>query len=203
MSLLRLHNRAWLCRTNAPGPSPTVGAALAVVRKPSPLKGEGGWPKARRMRVLSRKVALRARESPPNIPLPLKSPLVKRGAQSGVGIPFPRDHSRRALFSLYGRHTGAPGNGPMGASGPTADRMHLRICRRGAQCAPAGRRGRRPLRQNRKLPLNFVGAAHLGRPPFPCAGRRNSYRPASAPSLIPSTNPRRKDRRSLSSPASS
>ena len=103
------------------------------------------------MRVLSRKVALRARESPPDIPLPLKSPLVKRGAQSGVGIPFPRDHSRRALFSLYGRHTGAPGNGPMGASGPTADRMHLRICRRGAQCAPAGRRGRRPLRLNRNV----------------------------------------------------
>ena len=30
-----------------------VGAALAAVRKPSPFKGEGGWPKARRMRVPS------------------------------------------------------------------------------------------------------------------------------------------------------
>ena len=151
LSLLWLHNRAWLCRTNAPGPSPTVGAALAVVRKPSPLKGEGGWPKARRMRVLSRKVALRARESPPDIPLPLKSPLIKGGRKAAWGFPFPEIIHGALFFSLYGRHTGAPGNGPMGASGPTADRMHLRICRRGAQCAPAGRRGRRPLRQNRKL----------------------------------------------------
>ena len=126
-----------------------VGAALAAARKPSPLKGEGGWPKARRMRVLSRKVALRARESPSRYPSPAKAPpCQKGGAQSGVGIPSPRDHSRRA-------------------------------------------------------PFFSVWAAHLGRPPFPCAGRRNSYRPASAPSLIPSTNPRRKDSRSLSSPASS
>ena len=52
LSLLRLHNCAWLCRTNAPGVVPAVGAALAVARKPSPYKGESGWPKARRMRGL-------------------------------------------------------------------------------------------------------------------------------------------------------
>ena len=62
----RFHNRACLCRANAPnanlagGPraSPTrngrafltsVGEGLAPPAKPSPL-GEGGWPKARRMR---------------------------------------------------------------------------------------------------------------------------------------------------------
>ena len=32
LSLLRLHNCAWLCRTNAPGVVPAVGAALAVAR---------------------------------------------------------------------------------------------------------------------------------------------------------------------------
>ena len=158
---------------------------------------------ARRMRVLSRKVALRARESPPDIPLPLKSPLVKRGAQSGVGIPFPRDHSRRALFfSVWAAHRGAwkrpdGGIGPYSRSNAPSDMPQGRtVCARGPprSSAPTAKPEARQ---------NFVGAAHLGRPPFPCAGRRNSYRPASAPSLIPSTNPRRKDSRSLSSPASS
>ena len=32
LSLLRLHNCAWLCRTNAPGVVPAVGATLAVAR---------------------------------------------------------------------------------------------------------------------------------------------------------------------------
>ena len=167
LSLLRLHNRAWLCRTNAPGPPPIVGAALAVVRKPSPLKGEGGWPKARRMRVLSRKVALRARESPPDIPLPLKSPLVKRGTQSGVGIPFPRDHSRRGLFfSVWAAHRGAwkrpdGGIGPYSRSNAPSDMPQGRtVCARGPprSSAPTAKPEARQ---------NFVGAAHLGRPPFP------------------------------------
>ena len=47
------HRRAWICRTNAPGPISAVGAAHRAARKPSPSKGEGVWPKARRMRVLS------------------------------------------------------------------------------------------------------------------------------------------------------
>ena len=162
------------------------------------------------MRVLSRKVALRARESPPDIPLPLKSPLVKRGAQSGVGIPFPRDHSRRALFfSVWAAHRGAwkrpdGGIGPYSRSNAPSDMPQGRtMCARGPprSSAPTAKPEARQ---------NFVGAAHLGRPPFPpphnlgpTAERRNSYRPASAPSLIPSTKPRRKDRRSLSSPVSS
>ena len=132
LSLLRLHNRAWLCRTNAPGPSPTVGAALAVARKPSPLKGEGGWPKARRMRVLSRKVALRARESPSRYPSPAKVPPCQRGVpRSGVEIPFPRDHSRRASFSSLSGRT-------VCARGPVWDR---------------------PLRKDRRASGYAVGAA--------------------------------------------
>ena len=36
LELLRFKNCAWLCRANAPGPAPAVGATLAVARKPSP-----------------------------------------------------------------------------------------------------------------------------------------------------------------------
>ena len=46
LPLVRFHTCAWVCRTNTPGPFPTVGAALAAARKPSPYKGEG----AERMR---------------------------------------------------------------------------------------------------------------------------------------------------------
>ena len=143
LSLVRFRFCAWLCRTNASGPSPTVGAALAAARKPSPLKGEGGWPKARRMRVLSRKVALRARESPSRYPSPLKSPLVKRGAQSGGGIPSPRDHSRRASFSSLSGRT-------VCARGPVWDR---------------------PLRKDRRASGYAVGAAlAAARKPSPLKG---------------------------------
>ena len=79
----------------------------------------------------------------------------------------------------------------MGASGPTKDQTHLRIrrrgrsqtrppfldIRRGAQYAPAGRRGRRPLRQNRKIPPSRRGGG-----PHPPASedsstRRGGYQP--------------------------
>ena len=46
LPLVRFHACAWVCRTNTPGPFPTVVAALAAARKPSPYKGEG----AERMR---------------------------------------------------------------------------------------------------------------------------------------------------------
>ena len=39
LSLLRLHNCAWLCRTNAPGVVPAVGAALAVACTPGANPG--------------------------------------------------------------------------------------------------------------------------------------------------------------------
>ena len=37
-----------------------------------------------------------------------------------------------------GRHTGPPGNGPLGASGPAKDQTHLQIRRRGGCQPPAG-----------------------------------------------------------------
>ena len=176
LSLLRLHNRAWLCRTNAPGLSSAVGAALAVVRKPSPFKGEGGWPKARRMRVLSRKVALRARESPPDIPLPLKSPLVKRGAQSGGGIPPPRDHSRRALFfSVWAAHRGAwkrpdGGIGPYSRSNAPSDMPQGRT-----MCARGPPRSSAPTAKS-EAPPEFRRGGTPGPPAVPPAAQLGSRR---------------------------
>ena len=68
-------------------------------------------------------------------------PLVKGGCREAAGgFPLPEIIHGALLFSLYGRHTGAPGNGPMGVSGPTA----------------------KP-----EAPPEFVGAAHLGRLPLP------------------------------------
>ena len=45
---------------------------------------------------------------------------------------------------------------------------------------PAGRRGRRPLRQNRKIPPNFVGAGALTRPLWVLSSRRGGYQPPEA-----------------------
>ena len=133
LSLVRFHDCAWLCRTNASGPSPTVGAALAVVRKPSPLKGEGGWPKARRMRVLSRKVALRARESPSRYPSPAKVPPCQKGGAKRRGDSLSqRSFTARFFFFSVGAHSVRPraGLGPA----PTKRQTRFRIRRRGGPC---------------------------------------------------------------------
>ncbi len=115
LSLVRFRFCAWLCRTNASGPSPTVGAALAAARKPSPLKGEGGWPKARRMRVLSRKVALRARESPSRYPSPAKVPPCQKGGAKRRGDSLSqRSFTACFFFFSVGAHSVRPraGLGP-------------------------------------------------------------------------------------------
>ena len=145
LSLVRFHDCAWLCRTNASGPSPTVGAALAAARKPSPLKGEGGWPKARRMRVLSRwpearrmrvlsrKVALRARESPSRYPSPAKVPPCQKGGAKRRGDSLSqRSFTARFFFFSVGAHSVRPraGLGPA----PTKRQTRFRIRRRGGPC---------------------------------------------------------------------
>ena len=47
LRLVRFRSCAWLCRANASGPVSAVGATLAVARKPSPSKGEGGTTEGR------------------------------------------------------------------------------------------------------------------------------------------------------------
>ena len=157
LSLVRFRFCAWLCRTNASGPSPTVGAALAAARKPSPLKGEGGWPKARRMtaarkpsplkgeggwpkarrmRVLSRKVALRARESPSRYPSPAKVPPCQKGGAKRRGDSLSqRSFTACFFFFSVGAHSVRPraGLGPA----PTKRQTRFRIRRRGGPCAAA------------------------------------------------------------------
>ncbi len=52
LELLQFHNGAWVFSANAPGAfSPQGRPHVAARPQPSPYKGEGGWPKARRMRV--------------------------------------------------------------------------------------------------------------------------------------------------------
>ena len=159
---------------------------------------------ARRMRVLSRKVALRARESPPDIPLPLKSPLSKGGRKAAGRFPLPEIiHGAFLFFSVWAAHRGAwkrpdGGIGPYSRSNAPSDMPQGRtVCARGPprSAAPTAKP---------EAPPEFRRGGTPGPPAVPSPpGRRNAYLPASAPSLIPSTNPRRKDSRSLSSPASS
>ena len=159
---------------------------------------------ARRMRVLSRKVALRARESPPDIPFPLKSPPCQKGGAKRRGDSLSqRSFTARSFFSVWAAHRGAwkrpdGGIGPYSRSNAPSDMPQGRtVCARGPprSSAPTAKP---------EAPPEFRRGGTPGPPAVPPPPeRRNAYLPASAPSLIPSTNPRRKDRRSLSSPASS
>ena len=44
LPLLRFMNCAWLCRANASGPFPTVGAAISRPQSLPPSRGKVGWP---------------------------------------------------------------------------------------------------------------------------------------------------------------
>ena len=75
-----------------------------------------------------------------------------------------------------GGTSGPPGNGPMGASGPTKDQTHLRIRRRGGCPHPpvssrvpflGGPASVRPLQKGKCASGYAVGAGALTRPPCP------------------------------------
>ena len=96
LQLSRFRNSAWLCRTNGtwsvngrrpkglPYPTPKPlrlcrrGGACPS-RKPSPFQGEGGWPKARRMRVSEIE----------HLPFPLfRRPLIRPSVRTGAPSPL-------------------------------------------------------------------------------------------------------------------
>ena len=67
---MRFRSCAWLCRANDPGPFSAVGTTLAVARKPSPSKREGGWPLGQ-----TDEGALVARIPPPKLRAASRSPV--------------------------------------------------------------------------------------------------------------------------------
>ena len=121
----------------------------------------------------------------PVLPLPPKPPLSKGGAAKRRGDSLSqRSFTARFFFFSVGAHTvrpraaevrggtpGPPGNGPMRASGPTKDRTHLRIHRRGGCPHP-------PAPKCSDLP---VGAAHRAARNRP-AGGIGPYKRSNAPS---------------------
>ena len=109
--------------------------------------------------------------SRPSLPLGEGAPVLTLGRMRGT-VPV----IRAVRSNRRGGTSGPPGNGPMGASGPTKDQTHLRIRRRGGCPHPpvssrvpflGGPASVRPLQKGKRASGYAVGAGALTRPPCP------------------------------------